>query len=123
VEDFYCLNCSLTDSGGNFCVNYDNCYISCIICPGCGEGDTNCDGMVSGPELLSYMDQWIQEQVGDLSLLEVINNWAFGVCGGGDTNCDGIVSLAEVVDMINLWQNDEVSLSDVIQVINEWTLG
>jgi len=40
------------------------------------RGDADCDGTVSDFELLAYIDQWILDEVDDLNLLEVINNWA-----------------------------------------------
>jgi len=39
------------------------------------KGDLNGDGTVSDFELLSYIDMWVDEEVTNFDLLEVIFNW------------------------------------------------
>ncbi|MBU4406128.1 MAG: IPT/TIG domain-containing protein, partial [Candidatus Altiarchaeota archaeon] len=46
------------------------------ISAGCAlKGDTDCDGLVSDFELLTYVDLWVQGTVTDFDLLEAIDNW------------------------------------------------
>ena len=44
------------------------------------KGDFDGDNVVSDFELLSYIDQWVDEEVTDFSLLEAIDNWVKGSC-------------------------------------------